>query len=348
MNGLEHDRHTIAALFDIKPAAADDIIVGLLRSPGIPGVKDFLHGRTRKIRFDSKAEVPFQGKGAPNVPPLAAVLAACIGASLSKVFRGSPYDQGLRDARDFLLQASRSKSITDVERKFLFVERGGEWALQDRGSDLRTLVAAILDSDYVKFKYHHNDGRTETLRVAPLSLVIFGHQLYMICARPEGDFYPYRLARMIRLEVIDQPSFSYPTKDEYDPERLFRDTFGIFIAGKRPVSDVEVRLKGAWANFAHTHRWHPSQENRATENGVLVKLEHIRVCPEVESWILGFGADGEVVGPDWLRSKIADTAQRMAATYAGKQGASKKKITASATTRRRKGPTKRASRHGST
>jgi predicted DNA-binding transcriptional regulator YafY len=41
----------------------------------------------------------------------------------------------------------------------------------------------------------------------------------------------------------------------------------------------------------------------------------VRVCPELEAWILGFGEDAEVVAPAALRQRMGQRAQELAKTY---------------------------------
>jgi predicted DNA-binding transcriptional regulator YafY len=41
----------------------------------------------------------------------------------------------------------------------------------------------------------------------------------------------------------------------------------------------------------------------------------VRVCPELVSWILGFGPEARVIGPPRLKRQIRRLAQRMARTH---------------------------------
>jgi hypothetical protein len=41
----------------------------------------------------------------------------------------------------------------------------------------------------------------------------------------------------------------------------------------------------------------------------------VRVCPELISWILGFGPEARVIGPPRLKRQIGRLAQRMARTH---------------------------------
>jgi len=94
-------------------------------------------------------------------------------------------------------------------------------------------------------------------------------------------------------------TFQYPDKDSYDPERVFADSFGIFVDEEYPVQNIEISLARAGgvrqqpplaplAGIVRARRTRP----RPTSSQAL---------PEVVAWILGFGPDARVVGPLLLK-----------------------------------------------
>ena len=129
--------------------------------------------------------------------------------------------------------------------------------------------------------------------------------------RRARGLHPYRFARIHSVEVLDD-SFAYPSRTEYDPEQVFRDSFGIFL--DMPVHDVELRLHKQWATYAQSHRWHDSQVVDVADDHVSVRMR-VRVCPELEAWILGFGEQAEVLAPPELRAQIAGRAAALRGIY---------------------------------
>jgi len=300
MRGKTHDRHSIADRCGIRPHAADRrlrLLVDL-----IPGVKEVQNGKIRAIRFE--------GDG-PRFP---AVVAACVAASLGRMFEGSAHEQNMRDARTFLLERLRHRrALVEVDRKFLFVIRGGEHAFPEGAGELDEVIDAVLDSRWVAFDYSHFSGQQERKRVRPVSLAIHEHQFYVFALLDDGTVYPFRFSRMRSVEA-DEVRFEYPPKAEYDPVQILRDSIGIFITTGFEVANVEVKLSKKWEVYALSHRWHSSQKIERQADGVLVKLR-ARLCPELEMWVLGFGEDAVVVNPPALREKIASRAAGMAAAY---------------------------------
>jgi predicted DNA-binding transcriptional regulator YafY len=144
-------------------------------------------------------------------------------------------------------------------------------------------------------------------------LAIYQHQLYLIGENEQG-VRAYRFARFKNVELEDSP-FTYPTQLEYDPERLLDKSIGIFISEDHPLDDVVVRLAPKWAAYVRTHRWHSKQQVTFSPDGSVLVTLHVRVCPEVQAWIQGFGEDAEVLKPASLRKRVARSLAAAAAKY---------------------------------
>lgn len=247
-------------------------------------------------------------------PDDAAAVAACFGLSLAPLFEGAEQGTGMRRAFDYVLgQAHRRKLFQDIERKFTFVRRGGESALPERSRLLDQLVESVLHSREVAVTYRHFDGSAEDISVRPLSVCIYDHQLYVVGQKRDGARRLLRLSRIEAMLDAQGATFEYPAKTEYDPRQLFADSFGVFIDDRIPVVDVEVKLDSRWTTHARSHRWHSTQKVEVLSSGeVLVRLR-VRVCPEVEAWVLGFGEQAEVLKPAALRARVV-ARLRVAAT----------------------------------
>jgi proteasome accessory factor B len=199
----------------------------------------------------------------------------------------------------------------DIDRKFWFLRRGGEVALLDRSPLLDEVIEAVLRHQVLSARYTRFDGTAEHLRLEPLSIVVHDHQLYVVARDAAGALHPYRFSRFQQVDVLDDV-FEYPARTEYDPAQVFPDSFGVFL--DRPVRDVELKLGQRWMTYAQTHRWHDSQTVRVERDHVVVRMR-VRLCPELEAWLLGFGEDAEVVAPAELRTRIAKRVGEAARAY---------------------------------
>jgi predicted DNA-binding transcriptional regulator YafY len=317
LRGVAHDRHSLAKRLGVQPAMADRLIKAAVQS--LPGVSEQREGRHRRIRLRLASLTP-----APTYPT---AVAACFGASLWPLFQGSSYQLGIRHALAHVIGTTRRQAVfKDIDRKFWFLRRGGEAGLLERAPLLDEAIEAVLHHKVVAIEYTRFDGAVERLHVEPLSIVVHDHQLYIIGRtesgstgrrlhkQPEGapTFHPYRFSRIVSVDVLDR-AFRYPSRSEYDPERIFRDSFGVFLG--RPVANVELRLHARWSTYARTHRWHDSQVVRVRRDHVQLELR-VGLCPELEAWILGFGDQAEVVAPKELRDRVGARHARAAETYA--------------------------------
>lgn len=108
----------------------------------------------------------------------------------------------------------------------------------------------------------------------------------------------------------------YPAELEYSPRQLFALALGVYLRPSEvPSALVVVRLAPRWAAHAKSHRWHDSQQVDNATDGVFAKLA-VRVCPELEAWVLSFGDEAEVLEPLSLRERIAERKRRQGALYA--------------------------------
>jgi proteasome accessory factor B len=68
---------------------------------------------------------------------------------------------------------------------------------------------------------------------------------------------------------------------------------------------VVIRFSVAVAKRAAETRWHPSQELEPQADGTLIWRGLVSGMREIKVWILGWGADAEVLEPPELRADVA-------------------------------------------
>jgi len=309
LRGDKHSRRTIAETTGKSLPTADRWIDQIEAT--LPNTRRVRDGKTTWLVYDGR-----------RVPSKSAATGACVAASLASAFEGSAQERNLKDARDYILR-ERGEAYGDLERKFVLAPRGGEYALPEAGGELDEIVDALLQNARLRFEYQHNDGRSESLTIEPLSLVLFEHRFYVLAPHKDG-FYPYRFARMTRIEELDE-HFDYPSKGAYDPASILAQGFGIHTYGTGPVEDVEVVLSEPWASFALSHRWHPTQRATKLPDGRVSVVLQVRMCRELQTWILGFGEHAIVVRPASL-AEVIDTRFNKATALYSKSGGSRPSV----------------------
>ena len=280
LSGRDLTRVEATSLLGVRVAAVDRQLEAIGRH--LPLVREKRRGRVH-LRID-RSKI---AGGAERVP-IATTIAACVGASLAKLFEGTSYETGMHNLVHYVSRNSlHPERFQDSRRQFVFLVRGGEKALPEKEELLEEVVDALQRRRGLQIKYRGFDGATRSVRIEPLSLALYDHQLYVIGRPRGGPAHPYRFSRIEAAEAVGG-TFQYPDKDSYDPERVFADSFGIIVEEKYPIQRIEVSLLPRWTAFVHSHRWHRSQESFRRAGRLHVRLR-VRLCPEVVAWSLGFG-----------------------------------------------------------
>ena len=306
LSGRDLTRSEATALLGVRVAAVDRQLEAIGRH--VPLVRERRKGQVH-VRIDRSRIAG----GAERVP-IATMIAACVGASLAKLFEGTTYEKGMHDLVHYVSrEAVHPERFQDSRRQFVFLVRGGEKALPEKEDVLEEVVDALQRRRGLQIRYRDFVGARKSVRIEPLSLAVYDHQLYVIGRPRGGPTHAYRFSRIETAETVGG-TFPYPDKDSYDPERVFADSFGIIVDDKYPIEQIEMSLAPRWTSYVRSHRWHRSQESVVRSGRVHVRLR-VRVCPELVSWILGFGPDARVIGPPRLKRHIGRLAQRMARTH---------------------------------
>lgn len=266
-------------------------------------------GRERSLRLPMLLKQSAVGDGA--------VAAACLVSAVANAVQETTMARQVERLRDEWVSKSRSGYATEhLDRKFWFVGRGGEKALPKAENRLADIITALLAEEDIVFDYvHFNGKRDKAVRAQPLTLALHEHQFYVICLQGNAPPHPFRFARMTNLRRGKK--VPYPDEGAYHPKRLFQSVFGIFI-GQPDESVQRVRLRFApkWRGYVKSHRWHHTQQEREVDEEGTTEVElEVRVCHELRAWILGLGADVEVLAPASLREETRLALERAAALY---------------------------------
>ncbi len=123
----------------------------------------------------------------------------------------------------------------------------------------------------------------------------------------------------MRTFKIDRIESVTPTTDRFEPpsEEAIEGSLGAAwdIISDQPASQVRLRFSAAVAGRVQETRWHPTEVVEPAEDGSLVWQAIVSGTVEIRSWILGWGADVEVLAPAELRAEIGTILAAAAARY---------------------------------
>lgn len=144
----------------------------------------------------------------------------------------------------------------------------------------------------------------EVSRSEPASYVIAHDDL-------RGALRTFKLERVVRAEILDSV---YAIPAEFDAYAQLAHAWGVI---DDTAVEVRLRFSPAVAQRVKESVWHHSQRIHDLPDGGCGLSLTVGGTREIRSWVLGWGADVEVLAPAALREEVADHARRMLALYRG-------------------------------
>ncbi len=169
----------------------------------------------------------------------------------------------------------------------------------------------VVEIEYDAAVYDASRGRRRT-RVRPLFIEpsALTHALYLMgWDESRGAQRTFKVERILSATLTPE-TFDAPAGGSVSDLARAWDV----IADEDPVS-VVIRFSMAVAKRAAETRWHPSQVLEPQADGSLLWRGTVAGMREIRIWILGWGADAEVLEPAELRTLVATELRRAAELY---------------------------------
>lgn len=174
------------------------------------------------------------------------------------------------------------------------------------------LLQAIIKKRVLKIEYAPFGRDSYSERIYPYYLKQFNDRWYLIAQAVGYDtFGHYALDRIEGFEVI-----SIPYKESnVDFEEYFDDVIGVTVPEHLEPMDVVMRVSNNRFNYIKTKPLHLSQRIIEEEEDYAIISINVKVNKELESLILSFGGDIEVLAPNSFRARIEDKIKVMNQRY---------------------------------
>jgi len=170
----------------------------------------------------------------------------------------------------------------------------------------------VVEIEYAAGVYDPTKGPRKT-RVRPLFIEpsALTHALYLI-----GFDEQRKARRTFKVERILSASLTPDTFEPPEGEAPARELLRAWdvIADEEPIN-VVIRFSPAVAKRADETRWHPTQETEQQPDGSLIWRGTVSGSREIRIWIMGWGAEAEVLEPASLRDDIAAELSHAATLY---------------------------------
>ncbi len=251
-------------------------------------------------------------------------------ASFFDALRGTPLWEDVASLQKKLEQRmspeEREEHATFGER-FAYVPDGGTKAYQGKEDVLDGLLTGVLSRRVVRFVYQDARGRSQRGLLAPFTMLLYKHGLYVVGCRlttPEDGraiavgtpLVVYAAERFGDVEAVRGSSFTPPA--DFRLDRVLHGAFGVHVAGAAQQHRVVIEFSAAKAAYVRARLWHPTQEIEALADGRLrLTLTCTQLMPVV-SWVLEWGPHARALEPAEL---VAQVTSELAAALAGYQQA---------------------------
>ncbi len=178
-----------------------------------------------------------------------------------------------------------------------------------------TLASAWAERRKVELTYTLPGRFTRTVWPLFLEPSLSGHALYLI------GFEEKR--RVVRSYKLDRIADVQPTEAHFDPPlgfsvgRMLAHSWGLWTSDDESPVDVELLFSPAAGARVKETVWHPSQKLDQLADGRVRMRVLVSSLIEIRPWVLGWGADCQVLRPVEFAREIASVADAMATMYSG-------------------------------
>ena len=233
-------------------------------------------------------------------------------ASLFDVLRGTPLWEDVSSLQKKLEQRMSPEERAEHAQlgdRFAYVPDGGTKAYEGKEDILDALLTGVLSRRVIAFAYRDARGRAQRGYVAPYTMLLYKHGLYVVGTRlrepadgkaiaPGAPLAVYAVERFTEAEHLRQASFTAPPG--FRIADVLSGAFGIHVMTDDAPHRVVVEFSAARAELVRARVWHPRQELEALPDGRLrVAFPCVSLIPVV-SWVLEWGPHARALAPPAL------------------------------------------------
>ncbi|MBI5167616.1 MAG: WYL domain-containing protein [candidate division NC10 bacterium] len=240
-------------------------------------------------------------------------LALKLAASVAPLNAGVPFSHVLESALAKLGAALSPTVLQEAEQRDRQISLDLRLAAPDSGPQMvfRILEDGVSQRRMVCISYASpKEGRASLREVDPYHLTFRRHAWYLVgyCHRLKRIL-TFRLDRIKSVSLTDK-GFQIPK--EFSLEKYFEKSWEVFTG---PAVEVKARFAPRLASLIKGSRHHPTERIEECPDGSLIYTATVAGTQEVSWWLLGFGAEVEVLEPPELREEMRRIAQGMANLY---------------------------------
>ncbi len=274
-----------------------------LEAVGFPLVTERHNGQTRWRLLEGFRAIPALGFSATEL------MALLLSRNLLKPLEGTEIAESLNSAlskASAALPPQGHEYVRGMEQIFS-VGLGPHKSYREHKQTIDLISQAVDKRRTAQMRYF-SASRDQTSRreVDPYHLWFAAGGLYLIAyCHLRKDVRLFAVERIRSITLTDHP---YQMPLGFNVQEYVQDALNV-MRGRR--IEVELLFSKKAAAWVKDKSWHPSQETSQLKDGRLKMALKVADNEELVGWILSFGGQVRVIGPETLRQRVKDEAKKI-------------------------------------
>ena len=166
---------------------------------------------------------------------------------------------------------------------------------------------------WIRYYAAHNDEETQRI-VQPYYLLHFRGETYLIAwCELRQEFRDFFLGRVRDWQLLPDDC-AFVRQSDFDPDAYLQQSLHL-QRGAEQVT-VRARFSAYQARWIRERQYHPSQQIEEQPDGSLILTMQVAGTEEARRWLMGYGAEVEVLEPTALRTQIRQEIKNLQKIYA--------------------------------
>jgi len=177
---------------------------------------------------------------------------------------------------------------------------------------LPTLQYAALHKRKVEVRYDsYYERRAIETTFHPYRVVYVNRGWYVLAfSEQHGQVRTFKVERILQMRMTEH---RFRRQNGFDVDEYFGNAWMMIRGDER--HHVAIRFTPKVAANVDEIRWHKTQRTRFEDDGSLIFEVDVDGIGEIAWWVLGYGAEAEVIEPEALRCKVLAHAQQLVERY---------------------------------
>ncbi len=239
-----------------------------------------------------------------------------VAMALLKSMKGAVLESGVKHALEMLtgsLKPTEKIRLQQFNRKIRFTGFGRK-DYSGQNDVLAAILKGLIHQTKIQIlHYSHGSGKEKYHIIHPYTLLLHRDSLYLHAyVEGYGETRTFMIDRINEAVARDE-TFKYPAK--YNPDEITDGSFGIFKTTDDIPEKIKIRFKEILWEYLTTWKWHSSQKFSPVKDGWFAMEVELANVDEFIPWVLQFGSDAIVEGPETVRGRMRKELRMMVGEY---------------------------------